>query len=72
VQNLPFHYFIALRGEFIREKMAERRAIAEARAKAGLDEDVIEFDAEEAKSGHLASRVNESLDRQSGVSSKAG
>lgn len=59
MQNLPFHYFLALRADFIREKMAERRAIAEAKG-----EDVIEFDAKAAKSGHLATKVNESMDRQ--------
>ncbi len=65
-------YYLALREDFFREKMAERRAIARAKARAGMDDDVIEYDAEAAKSGHLASRVNESLDRQAGVTEKAG
>lgn len=67
MQNLPFTYFFALREDFIREKMAERRAIAKAKG----EDDVIEFDAEAAKSGHLASRVNESLDKQAGVTRDA-
>lgn len=59
MQNLPLHYFLALRADFIREKMAEKRAIAKASG-----EDVIEFDAKAAKSGDLATTVNESMDRQ--------
>ncbi len=60
MQNLPFHYFLALRADFIREKMAERRAVAKAKG-----EDVIEFDAKAAGSGQLAATVNESMDRRS-------
>jgi hypothetical protein len=56
-------YYLALRDDFFREKMAERRAIARARG----DDDVIEFDAEAARSGQLAADVNEALDRKAGV-----
>jgi hypothetical protein len=56
-------YYLALRSDFFREKMAERAAIARAKG----EDDVIEFDAEAARSGQLAIDVNESLDRQAGV-----
>ena len=61
-------YYISLRDDFIREKMAERRALARAK---GDDDDVIEFDAKAAASGHLASTVNEALDRKAGVEADA-
>lgn len=63
VADLPMTYYLALRDDFFREKMAERRAIARARG----DDDVIEFDAEAARSGQLAADVNEALDRKAGV-----
>lgn len=63
VASLPLSYYLALREDFFREKMAEKRALALAKG----ETDVIEFDAEAAKSGHLGQQVNESLDRQAGV-----
>ena len=60
-------YYLDLRGDFFREKMAERRAIARATG----DDDTIEFDAEAAKSGQLAADVNESMDRRAGVGQDA-
>ena len=44
---LPYHYYLALRGDLFREKMAERSALA----KASGDDDTIEFDAEAARAG---------------------
>ena len=67
VADLPLSYYLALREDFFREKMAERRAIARAKG----DDDVIEFDAEAARSGHLAAQVSDSLDRKAGVEADA-
>lgn len=67
VAALPFGYYLVLRDDYFREKIAERRALARARG----DDETIEFDAEAAKSGQLAARVNESLDRRAGVEADA-
>lgn len=61
-------YYLALRGDYFREKIAERRALARAM---GKDDDVIEFDPKAAESGHLALQVNESLDRRAGIEKDA-
>jgi hypothetical protein len=52
VVALPLHYYLFLRKDWIRENMAEAKAIERAKAKAEGD-DVIEFDAEAAQAGKM-------------------
>jgi hypothetical protein len=64
VADLPFHYYLSLRGDLIRETTSEARAIA----KASGDDDTIEFDADDARAG----KIDLGVANQSAESFKGG